>query len=222
MSSSMKYLGAATDSGEWWCDLDSVAEDLGPGVSFSVRCGEDGGTGPHLICCYGIREDARLDRVRAEAERLVAQYQKPDRWHPEGRSLQGALKAPRLEQWESLDSIIQRVKTHIAKDRAYGRGMCREWWKIEHVRNDILWSSIGSMRTVDRLIERVGIHAFDAELLLDAELAAKWPFVAVDAKGVPRAFLESEDPGIRKGTWLENFLVRVSTKNDAIRVEEVA
>ena len=96
---SEKYLGAPSDDGEWWCDKRSEATDMGPGVSFHIRCGEDGGNGPHITCCYGLREDVRLDRVQAEAERLLEEYQKPDEWHPEGRRLQGLLHKISLERW---------------------------------------------------------------------------------------------------------------------------
>ncbi|MCK9569647.1 hypothetical protein M0R72_11960 [Candidatus Pacearchaeota archaeon] len=219
MSDSMKYIGAATDPGEWWCDKDSKANDLGPGVSFAVRCGEDGGNGPHLICCYGLREDVQMDRVLVETNRILAEYQKPDTWHLEGRTLQGPLHAPKLEKWRSLEDVLAEFKKHVAEHQEYGRGMCHEWWRVESIRNDILWSVTGSYAMANRVIENAGIDALQEIVLagIDGGLLEKWPFVAVDVKGVPVVFLESNDPEIRKGKWFENMDIRASKPQDAVK-----
>jgi len=154
--SSEKYLGTPSDEGEWWCDLPSTATDLGPGVSFYVRCGEDGGNGPHLICCYGLREDVRLDRIQAEAERILADYQKPNRWYPDGRQLQGPLQAPRPEQWPTLESVLDSLRrpASIAGYKVINNDAGKMMWSLR----DIVWSCAGSQSMTDRVIELVGIE----------------------------------------------------------------
>jgi hypothetical protein len=153
---SEKYLGAPSDSGEWWCDRSSTATDLGPGVSFSVRCGEDGGNGPHLICCYGLREDVRLDRVQAEAERILAEYQKPNSWHPEGRKLQGPLRMPPLMRWKTLDEELEefRKSQSLRQSKAANLNAGKMIWSLR----DILWDCMGSGAMVARAIELAGIE----------------------------------------------------------------
>jgi len=219
MSDSMKYTGAATDPGEWWCDKSSEANDLGPGVSFTVRCGEDGGSGPHLICCYGLREDVRMDRVLAETERILAEYQTPDTWHREGRTVQGPLHVPKIEKWDSLEDVIIKFRKYVAEHQEYGRGMCHEWWRVESIRNDILWSVTGSFAMADRVIENARIDALQEIVLagMDEGLLGKWPFVAVDGNGSPVAFLESNDPEMRMGKWFENMEIRASKPQDAVK-----
>jgi len=154
--SSEKYLGTPSDEGEWWCDLPSTATDLGPGVSFYVRCGEDGGNGPHLICCYGLREDVRLDRIQAEAERILADYQKPNRWYPDGRQLQGPLQAPRPEQWPTLEQVIAKIRDSrgLTGYKIANIGAGKMVWSLR----DIVWSCAGSQSMTDRVIELVGIE----------------------------------------------------------------
>lgn len=167
MSSSMKYLGAATDPGEWWCDRGSEADDLGPGVSFTVRCGEDGGNGPHVTCCYGLRQDVRLDRVQAEAERILEEYQRPDRRHPDGRKLQGPLRPIQVEKWRTLEDVMKRLpgamvgykKINIDPEiqvRRFGKVSPDQMiWKLE----DMVESVTGSPTMCARVVELVGMAA---------------------------------------------------------------
>ena len=157
MASSMKYLGAATDPGEWWCDISSTATDLGPGVSFSVRCGEDGGNGPRLICCYGLREDVDLSAVRREAEKIVAKYQMPDQWYPNGRKLQGPLLMPKIEKWPTLDMVLSTIEESysIRSSKSVNQRFGKMVWSLEN----IVRNCTGSGEMCMRVIELVGIEA---------------------------------------------------------------
>lgn len=157
-----KYLGGASDPGEWWCDLSSEAKDLGPGVSFSIRCGEDGGNGPHLICCYGLREDVRMDRVLVEAERILGEYQKPDAWHPKGRKLQGELRAPKLTQWRTLEGILASMadpKSHALRAKKASNVQHGTMIRSLH---DIVYDHTGSVAMADRVIELAGLERIQA------------------------------------------------------------
>lgn len=152
-----KYLGAPSDEGEWWCDRHSEAIDMGPGVSFYIRCGEDGGNGPHLTCCYGLREDVCLDRVQAEAERILAEYQKPDRWHPEGRTLQGPLRKISIKRWRPLTEVLNEIqKSHsIRNHKAANVAAGKIVWSLE----DTIYDCTGSTKMTARVIELVGMEA---------------------------------------------------------------
>jgi len=212
MSSSMKYIGAATDPGEWWSDKRSAADDLGPGVSFTVRCGEDGGDGPRLILCYGLREDVKIKNVEKEAQRIIAEYQKPDRWNRNGGTLQGALHAPRLEQWPTREDVITQFEKHVIAHHEYARSTCRQWWRIEDVM-DILWAVTGSGAMAERVVELIGMRDLRKMCIPDDEIMRKWPLVAVDENGVPQALVETGSESV-KGTWMEHMLLRPSTKED--------
>lgn len=155
MASSMKYLGAATEDGEWWHDRGSEATDLGPGVKFSIRCAEDGGNGPHVVKCKGLKEDVRIDRIRAEAERLLAEYQKPTEEYPDGRALQGALQMPTLDCWRSLDEVLDRLRGSwsLRGSKHANLAAGKMVWSLE----DILWDCTGYMPMTERVIELAGI-----------------------------------------------------------------
>jgi hypothetical protein len=155
---SEKYLGAPSDSGEWWCDRSSEAKDLGPGVSFTVRCGEDGGNGSHLICCYGLREDVRMDRVLAETNRILEEYQKPDKWHRDGQKLQGPLREPTLEKWRSLEDVVSRLPFAWERYKPANVAAGRMVWSIEHCVDSVC----GSMVMASRVIELVGPEKIQA------------------------------------------------------------
>lgn len=159
--SSMKYLGAATDDGEYWNDRSSKANDLGPGVSFTVRVAEDGGHGPHLICCYGLREDVNLPAVIAEAERIIAAYQIEDpARYPNGRKLQGQLHLPTLAMWPALEDVLQTIREsrsicQYKKANLRAGGMV---WSIE----SIIYACTGAGAMVQRVIESAGLDKIQA------------------------------------------------------------
>jgi len=141
MGREMRYLGAATDPGEWWTDRKSEAEDLGPGVVFYLRVACDGHIAPRIGVAYGLREDVDLLRVAAEAERLIEAYLAED----ENHKVYGDLIPPTLDLWRSLDEVLARVK-ESDRDIAV--------WGID----SILFSVTGSKAMSDRVIERVGLE----------------------------------------------------------------
>jgi len=149
---SCKYLGAPSDPGEWWCDCSSEAEDLGPGVCFSLRVGEDGGDGPHLVCCYGLREDVILDRVVAEAGRLAAKYQQPTNNHPTGRRLQGPIHVPSVGMWRSLDDILAMLPECMARLKRINSIVGRGAWTARNAVDNC--TGYGAMSA--RVIELMG------------------------------------------------------------------
>jgi len=150
----MKYLGAATDCGEYWEDWNSEAKDLGPGVSFTVRCAEDGGKGPHLICCYGLQNDVNLEAVAREAERIITAYKAHDTVRfPNGRPIQGPLRPPRPEYWPTLEEVLVLFRESVPRHKATNQRMGRMVWSIR----DVVWDVTGSGAMTDRVIERVGM-----------------------------------------------------------------
>ena len=160
MSSSMKYLGAATDPGEWWCHKSSEAADMGPGVSFGACLGEDHGTGPYIFAHYGLREDVNLPAVHKELDRLVAEYKKPDKYHREGRRVQGPTSYPKLEDWRTLSDVLENIRTSHSL-RKY-KQINQDFGKIIWPLRTIVESCCGSYAMADRVIELAGIDTIKA------------------------------------------------------------
>ena len=141
-----KYLGGASDPGEWWRDMPSEAEDLGPGVSFYLRVACDEQLPPRIIIFYGLREDVCLDKVIVEANRLISLYKK------EGRKVFGELVTPRLEQWKSLEEVLSMVQGIAGEN--HGNVPETLWWVT------------GSGEMVKRIISLVGIETLQGLLKL--------------------------------------------------------
>lgn len=203
---SMKYMGAPTDDGEWWSDRRSNAVDLGPAVAFTVRVADDEHTRPHLIHCYGLREDVVLERVIAEAERIVDEYKRI-----EGRQVYGDLKTPTLERWRSIEDVMILFRKAVAKRHAEGMKV-GGWWSPDGIR-EILFDCTGSYLMAQRVVERVGIETLREIILPPPKVMARWPFVAI-SDGKPACFLEteaSEIPYLRRGNVVQ---VRSSKAED--------
>jgi hypothetical protein len=139
----MRHLGAATDDGEWWSDRKSESNDLGPGVSFSVRIASDERKAPKIILCYGFREDVNLERVTVEAKRVVDSYK------AEGRQIYGGLIVPKLEQWKSVQDVLKSVQRVCEERKA---DMSSSDSEISSV---IMWCT-GHTSMVERLIVLIG------------------------------------------------------------------
>jgi hypothetical protein len=136
-------LGAATDDGEWWSDKESKTDDLGQAVSFSVRVASDERKLPEVILCYGFQEDVNLERVTAEAERIVVAYK------DKGGHVYGDLIPPTLDQWKSVQGVITSVRRVSEERRANMSSSDSE------IRSIIMWCT-GHIAMVERLIALSG------------------------------------------------------------------
>ena len=145
-----KYLGDPSDPGEWWCDLDSSATDMGPGVSFSIRVASDDMRPPFLLGCYGLQSDVVMERVQAEADRMIGEY----RSRPSKRTY-GDLPPVRREQFQDLRQILNR----------YAAAAVSPPWGIHPrtIRGTLL-DVVGSCAVVDRIIEIVSVGALESLL----------------------------------------------------------
>jgi hypothetical protein len=159
MSDSMKYLGGATDDGEWWADRSSKANDLGPGVSFTVRVADCDHAPPHLICCYGLREDVDLPAVKREVARVIAAYKANNSWWPGEPPIYGELIPPTPEMWKSTTDVLEGIRRDPSSFRLTKEANQRAGKILWSVR-DALMDEVGAWAMVDQLIARVGMETF--------------------------------------------------------------